>query len=127
MKLVLGLAVATVIVLIPSSAKAEWMYVTSANNRDVFVEDASINNRGDRIDFWQMDVLGIPFKGKAKRVVTNYALSCSRKTMTTVASTPYNRNGKPLTDPTLASTPGKTENIMPGTVGHAIQQMVCGN
>lgn len=125
----LGLAIASaIILLIPSSAKADWVYVTSISNKgDIFVEDSSIEAQGNRINFWQMDILRVPFKGKAKRVVTHYALNCSQNTMTTIASTPYNKNGKPLNDPSLASIPGRMQNIIPGTAGYEVKQMVCGN
>lgn len=120
-------AIAATVVLIPSSAKAEWIYATSGNGFDILIEDSSVTNQGNTVSYWQQDVWERPFKGQAKQVISQYALNCSNSSNTTITSTAYNSSGKPLTNPALSSRPGSIRTNLPGTIGYTIQQMICGN
>ena len=120
-------AIASVIVLIPSSAKAEWLYAASANGVNYLIEDTSIRTQGKTVEFWRRDILERPFRGQAKQVITHYSVNCSNKASTVISSTAYNRNGKPLSDPKLAYQSGKISNSPVGTAGYAVAQIICGN
>lgn len=121
----LGLAIATIITIIPSSAKAEWIYVSSSETADVYVEDSSINQQEDIVQYSKLDVFARPLGGRFKKIVSQNAISCSSSTTVTLSSNGFASNGRPLNE--LPYTLNRVTNIVPGTVGHAIEQMVCRN
>ena len=120
-------ALTTTILLAPTTARAEWVRVGSSYNTVFYIEDSTIEDRGNTVSFWQRDVLDQPFKGRAKSVVNHYAVSCSNNTTTTIESIFYTRSGKKLNDPAIFSTPGFVITNIPGTVAYDIQQLVCSN
>ena len=121
----LRLAIAAAILVIPSSAKAEWIYVSSSRTADVYIEDSSINQQQDIVQYSKLDVFAKPLGGRFKKVVSQNAISCSSNTTVTLQSNGFASNGRPLDGNPY--TLNRVTDIVPGTVGHAIEQMVCGN
>lgn len=122
----LGLAIISSIILIPTTVKAEWIYVTSSNISDTYLEDSSIKQQQDIVMYSKSDIYTVPLKGRIKTVVTTKAVSCSNNTVVNLNATAFASNGRPLNlNPGILL--NSVKNIVPGTVGYAEKQMVCGN
>lgn len=127
MKRILGLGIAFSVVMVPSSAKAEWVYAASAQGVDFLIEDSSVVNQGNTVRFWLQDVWVRPYRGQAKRVISHLVVDCSSSMETTLSSTAYSKSGRPLSNPALSPRPGYQRVNLPGSAGYLIQQTVCGN
>jgi hypothetical protein len=124
-KRVLGIAFASAILVIPTTAKAEWIYVTSSNRADTYLEDSSIKQQQDIVMYSKSDIYFVPLKGRIKTVITTEAVSCSNDTAVTIRSTAFASDGRQLNEnPYILNS---VRNVVPGTIGYAEKQTVCGN
>jgi hypothetical protein len=120
----LGIAIAFGILLIPGTARAEWIYAASSEQADTYLDDSSINQQGDVVKYWSMDIFRKPLKGKVKRMIYQKAANCSSNTSSTTNSVFFASNGKQIGNSSYNDAPS---SVVPGTVGYIIQQTVCGN
>jgi hypothetical protein len=104
---------------------ANWVYVTTGLNNDVYYYDSdTIRRSGNQVTFWQKADFSRDKTAKERETKARYRYGCAERTLTLLQFTNYYPNG---TMDTVILKPYEQEElaIPPGTVAESMLEAVC--
>ncbi len=119
--------ISSALTLIPGVARADWVNLTNSSERQYFIDDSTIERRGDTIFYWQQSIFTVPQRGSMKSQTGYLSVNCQNRIYRTHRVIAYNVARKVIVDGNFTEKQSPPQTIIPGTKGEIIYKAVCYN
>lgn len=119
--------ISAVALLNPGVARADWVYVTSSNNTQFFIDDGAVEKRGSTVFYWGKIVFAMPQRDSIKSITAYSSIDCQNRVARTYELVGYTTAGQTLFNEELSEQHSLIEKINLGTQGENIYQTICHN
>lgn len=124
MKVILGLAFASAIAcVIPTPVRAEWVYVTSDDDTQTYIQQESIIQKGSQVFYLKRDDFAFPDDDGVTTTIARRAVDCATRERFSYGITGFDNSGRIVyqEDGAKAIAPPAS----PGSRGADIAAFVC--